>query len=542
MKKNCFGVNDMSRLSHLILVLSLIISLNGTAHAENGSSLRQILLSRNETGNFVEDMQKDLQGFVNRAGKLQRLCEGALKEGSYLDRISNSSDITNQKQMRPAYRFWSLFNKFMSDLEKIGEKYEVPLVFNHNKKVERYYAAYVLGVSARLARLIAASDLMNFLAARPKLNEVLNEKNAEFGFDTNSLASTVKSALKAENLAQLYRFRISHYEELRKLVNNDQAPDFSNMPAVFILANQEFLDNLSDKIASDPAWKFLSRSIIKVSLDFVLPAQKAIFSWVGDTRIKQKKTRLITGEQIKRLGRMLEPGDIVLERQDWYLSNIFLPGFWPHSILYVGTPDELKRAFDSDREVRRWVQSQKCADFAELLKNAFPKANRAWLSPSFKDRETCVVIEAISEGVVFNSLASSCHGDYLAAMRPRLTPLQKAKAIYTAFSYFNREYDFNFSFNTEQTMVCTELVTKAYAAPEAGGLKFPVVFNFGKPGVTADSMVETFANERGKPNRQLDFVAFVRGFPGHRKAEFASEREFAGSHHWQGGLISANLK
>ena len=127
-------------------------------------------------------------------------------------------------------------------------------------------------------------------------------------------------------------------------------------------------------------------------------------------------------------------------------------------------------------------------------------------------------------------------------MRPRLTPLQKAKAIYTAFSYFNREYDFNFSFNTEQTMVCTELVTKAYAAPETGGLKFPVVFNFGKPGVTADSMVETFANERGKSNRQLDFVAFVRGFPSQRKAKFVSEKEFAGSHHWQGGLISANLK
>lgn len=532
----------MSRLSRLILVLSLIICLSSAANAENGNSLRQLLLSRNADSNFVEDMQKDLQGFVNRAGKLQRLCEGALKEGSYLDRISSSADITNQKQMRPAYRFWSLFYKFMSDLEKISEKYEVPLVFNHNKKVERYYAAYVLGVSARLARLIAASELMIFLASRPKLNEVLNENNSEFGFASNSLVNTVKSSLKAENLAQLYRFRISHFEELRKLVNNDQAPDFSNMPAVFILANQEFLDNLSDKIASDPSWKFLSRSIIKVSLDFVLPAQKAIFSWVGDTRVKQKKTRLITGEQIKKLGRMLKPGDIVLERQDWYLSNIFLPGFWPHSILYVGTPEELKRAFDSDREVRKWVQSQKCTNFAELLKNDFPKAYQAWLSPSFKDRETCVVIEAISEGVVFNSLASSCHGDYLAAMRPRLTPLQKAKAIYTAFSYFSREYDFNFSFNTEQTMVCTELVTKAYAAPETGGLKFPVVFNFGKPGVTADSMVETFANERGKTNRQLDFVAFVRGFPSQRKAEFASEREFAGSHNWQGGLISANLK
>ena len=535
----------MSKLTRLMPALLLLFSIIcSAAVAENGMNLRQFLLNRRGDNHqqYNKELQSDLNQFSTRAAKLQMLCEGAFKAGSYLDRISANKDLTNQKQLRPAYRFWSLFNKFMADLETISEKYEVPLVFNHNKEVERYFAGYVLGISARLCRLIAAAEMMNFLAERPKLEEIFNESNSEFGFDANSLNKTVKRAIRPETLAHLYRFRISHFEELKKLIGSNAEDDFSGMPAAFILANRLFFDSLSDKIASDPSWKFLSRSIIKVSLDFVLPAQKAVFSWVGDTRIKQKKTRLITGEQIHKLGKMLEPGDIVLERQDWYLSNIFLPGFWPHAILYVGTDVELTRAFDRDPQVRDWCNSEKCANFAELLRTNFPAAFKSWRSPSFKDRETCVVVEAISEGVVFNSLASSCHGDYLSAMRPRLTPLQKAKAIYTAFSYFGREYDFNFSFNTEQTMVCTELVVKAYTHPEAGALKFPVIETFGKPGVTADSIVETFDLERGKATRQLDFIAFIRGFPGHRRAKFASEKEFAESHNWQGGLISANLR
>lgn len=532
----------MSRLARLILVLSLALFPGSNIVGAEESNLLQVLLHRHaDIQKFSHDTQKDLESFTNCASQLYTLCEGALKSGSYLDRASINADITNQKQLRPAYRFWSLFNKLMDDLERISKKYEVPLVFNHDKRVERYYAGYVLGISARLCRLVVAADLMNFLATRPKLSEIFNENNGEFGFTANSLDITVKKALRAENLAHLYRFRISHFEELQTLINSDKTNDFSGIPAAYILRNRDFFDNLSDKIASDPSWKFLSRSIIKVSLDFILPAQKTIFSWVGDTRVKQKNTRLITGSQIEKFGKMLAPGDILLERQDWYLSNIFLPGFWPHAILYIGTYQELQ-TFAADPQIQAWCNRQKCADFIALLKYSYPKAFKAWSSSSFRDRGTCVVIEAISEGVVFNSLAAACHGDYLAAMRPRLTPLQKAKAIYTAFSYFGREYDFNFSFNTEQTMVCTELVVKSYTHPEAGALKFPVKLTLGKPGVTADSIVETFAAERGKANRQLDFIAFLRGFPQNRKAEFASEREFAKSHTWQGGLISTNLR
>jgi hypothetical protein len=33
----------------------------------------------------------------------------------------------------------------------------------------------------------------------------------------------------------------------------------------------------------------------------------------------------------------MSPGCILLVRRQWYLSNIGIPGFWPHAVLYVGT-------------------------------------------------------------------------------------------------------------------------------------------------------------------------------------------------------------
>ncbi|MDD3000045.1 MAG: hypothetical protein PHV05_13360, partial [Candidatus Riflebacteria bacterium] len=192
-----------------LLIIILIFAANGNVFAAEDFSFRQFF-SQNKASDeqlYSGHLDDDLKIFYNRAAKLQRLCEGAFCEGSYLDRLSDPSVLKNSEELRPIYRFWSLFYSFMADLEKISDKYEVPLVFGHSGSVEKYFSGYVLGVSASLCRLICASEMMNFLEGRSKLAGLLNEKNSEFKFSANSLSGVIKKALRPGVLAQLYRFR-----------------------------------------------------------------------------------------------------------------------------------------------------------------------------------------------------------------------------------------------------------------------------------------------------------------------------------------------
>lgn len=89
----------------------------------------------------------------------------------------------------------------------------------------------------------------------------------------------------------------------------------------------------------------------------VFPVQRDVSEWMGDTRVLQGNRFLIGPDQIAALAPGLRPGDVLLERREWFLSNIGLPGFWPHAALYIGTPAERAAYFD-DPAVREWLGSQ----------------------------------------------------------------------------------------------------------------------------------------------------------------------------------------
>src|SRR5205823_10567433 len=136
-------------------------------------------------------------------------------------------------------------------------------------------------------------------------------------------------------------------------------------------------------------------------------ASSAVSTLIGDTKIREPRERhgLITPELVASLRPRLRPGDILIERRNWYLSNAFLPGYWPHSALYVGTAADLRAlGLDADPRV-----AKKLAEFAR------PDA----------DGGAPVFIEAVSEGVVFTSLEHSVgEADSIAVLRPKLSPAQ----------------------------------------------------------------------------------------------------------------------
>lgn len=173
---------------------------------------------------------------------------------------------------------------------------------------------------------------------------------------------------------------------------------------------------------------------------------KAVAEFLGDTRTRHPDPAL-SPAQLAELEGQLRPGDVILVRQDLYLSNAFLPGFWPHALIYLGPSKD-------------WA-SLKLADGTELradpaVRAALPRYEAAI------DGRPARVIEAISEGVVFNSLEHAVQKDYVAVFRPELPEAAIAAAIRRAILFLDRPYDFDFDFASDDRIVCTELVYRAY--------------------------------------------------------------------------------
>ena len=257
------------------------------------------------------------------------------------------------------------------------------------------------------------------------------------------------------------------------------------------------------------------------------PVQAGVSQFMGDVRVKRSGTFLITSGQIKKRLPELLPGDIVVTRREWFLSNVGLPGFWSHAALYIGTAEERERFFTTVT-MRKWLENQngEVEDFEDLLKSTYPKAYGLFLERDEAGNPKRV-IEALGEGVIFNSAERALGADSIAVLRPRLSETEKALAILRAFHYSGRSYDFNFDFSTDSALVCSELIYKSYETGEGNmGLDLPLIRIAGRPVTPPNNFVRLFDEEFGSSRQQLDFVEFLDGFERERTARSGTMEEF----------------
>lgn len=233
---------------------------------------------------------------------------------------------------------------------------------------------------------------------------------------------------------------------------------------------------------------------------------RVVSTIIGDTKLRAPRggKSLIAPEQVEELRTKLRPGDVILERRNWFLSNAFLPGYWPHSALYVGTADDLRSlGLDRDPRVARHLE-------------AFARPGHAGHRP--------VIIEAVSEGVVFTSLEHSIgEADSAAVLRPRLDDDARREAIARAFSHAGKPYDFDFDFFSADKLVCTEVVHRSLS----GYVDFPLVEILGTKTLPALEIVRYFTTDAGRA--KLEFVAFLDGDERRGNCRFADEASLIGT-------------
>ena len=212
------------------------------------------------------------------------------------------------------------------------------------------------------------------------------------------------------------------------------------------------------------------------------PIKSGVCAWAGDTRILNSNNT-ISSLELMKLESLVLPGDLIINRKDYYLSNYGIPGFWTHISLFVGTNDERKNFFSQDESCKEWVKSMgvESGCFNELLHQSFKKkfSNRNhWKEKS--------IVESVGTGVMISTFKNGASKDGIIVFRPQLKKIQLAKAIYKSFKLIAKPYDFNFDFSSDSTIACTELIYKAFDENPL----FPVMNLMGNPFTTAHEIAE----------------------------------------------------
>ncbi len=134
---------------------------------------------------------------------------------------------------------------------------------------------------------------------------------------------------------------------------------------------------------------------------------------------------------------ILRPGDVLIEKTPFRLTDKFIPGYWGHNAIWLGTEEELK-------------------------------ALGIWEDPAIQaiaDRihEGQSILEALRPGVTTNRLEHFMDVDSFAILRrPKLTDQERRNVILRAARQYGKDYDFGFDVETQDALVCSELMFMAF--------------------------------------------------------------------------------
>lgn len=469
---------------------------------------------------YQRQLTTDIKTFTILRGNLKRAAEFARSRPELFQPAKDKKNalLTRDEKMA-VWTTWSGVLDSIAGLDRLRREHRK---FDLFQESERKAASFAIANASFLAAYRHALEFIALADGNPALDTVLNEAVPELGIPAGTFGRFKFRFLNAAIATEFGALQVI-------------AKTYANGPAELQPYSSEdsgVIWGMGKGKGHELTLKNALAVVQKSGFAAWFPLQKGVSEWMGDTKVARPHSHLISAKQVEGMGKRLQPGDIIFERHEWYLSNLGLPGFWTHVALYIGTAEE-RRAFFNDPETREWVKGLGIADgeFEGLLRQRYQTAyGRSMIVK--EDKRPPRILEAISEGVSFTSLEYTSSADSLAVVRPRLSKRDKAQAVLRAFHYSGRPYDFNFDFQTDSALVCSELIFKVYE-PGNGmkGLRFPVTEVMGRKVSTPNNMVRQFDEQAGTPAAQAEFVLFLDGFEKEKKAVESTSAEFRRS--WQ---------
>lgn len=421
-----------------------------------------------------------------------------VEENKEIFEITDVYELTEEQRIF-GIQLWANFVDYQVALNKLVDDYKYFYQINYFTNRELHAKAYLIGYAAFLTSYQNGVKLIGYAAENELLETILDDEYREYGVPAGMYTKLKWNVLHVNDMVWLtagygnYKFLYPQYEKMGLTAEN---------PALFAHIEDSYKFSTQKMAKESIVWLPLNAiNIFKErTYNVWFPIQKGVANAMGNTRLTTRHENFITESQIEEMQEKMEPGDILLERRNWYTSNIGIPGFWPHAAIYLGDLDAMKASFDAP-EIEEYINKKESANIDEFLKG---------LNSSFYEKYSdgdWEVIEAVAEGVVLQPIMESAKADYVGVLRPKISKLEKFRALEKAIGHYGKNYDYHFDFITDSELVCTELVYKAYKP----FIDIDLVSHIGKMILPGVELVKKFDSEYGTTNQELDFVYFLDG-------------------------------
>ena len=278
--------------------------------------------------------------------------------------------------------------------------------------------------------------------------------------------------------------------------------DQSNRVFYVITAHSKFVLHNGSTLKEFGFTEIGTQGTIKATPENILrrrfrkPLQKAICDAVSHIDLSFRRKKYIGSKELETITTALRPGDIMIKRNDYQVSNIGISGFWTHSGIFLGSLEQMDAYFEGIP----MLQGQKASTYIRENYNEI-----FWRMQLHKS----LIIEAVGEGVVISPLDHIARVDYFAALRPNLPKEEIFRSLLTAFSYYGTPYDFLFDFSTDDALVCSELIYKSYSAtPDKKGIVFFQNTYEGHFFYYPSDFVRQYCMQQGNTSAAFSFVLF----------------------------------
>ena len=336
---------------------------------------------------------------------------------------------------------------------------------------------HAFGVAFSGAEIIVRTGeyLIELAKKRDLVWKKLDEEEVRYGLKRKSFTRLYRQLTSAFRMRSFYRARdyFDQYESeiLRALSDSD-------MSRIKFILTQLNLPTASRGEHLKRYQSFLGFSLRRRGVSALRNILFKLFEGTGEDIaelkipfVKPKRApKRVTTDVLKKLSRKLRPGDVFITRHDDAMSNLFLPGFWPHGAFYIGTSKERQTLG------------------IEVETDGFRNSDEAGID----------ILEAKKDGVLLREISDTLMVDAFVVLRPKLPQAQINLAIERGLSHAGKLYDFIFDFSTADRVVCTEVIYRAYHG--IGGVNFVLTSKAGRHYLSAEDILnQGIANKWFEP-------------------------------------------